>query len=119
MIYGHLHRMKPIKFMKLMSSAKVSQLTPWYPRMPFRACLTRRITHEPDAEETRSESSITSASGDDVTLLPPHRTFSGLPLLFISAGKQIYYDCREFPFVENEFVFLPGSRQVSGLLNLS
>ncbi|ORY59113.1 uncharacterized protein BCR38DRAFT_325823, partial [Pseudomassariella vexata] len=39
-------------------------------------------------------------------LSAPYRPFCGLPTALLQINKQIYYECRELPFRENEFAFV-------------
>ena len=96
MIYGYVHNMKPIQFTKLMDPSEVSRISPWYPRMPLKECVYKRIT--PKAVQG-------TLSSTESPLLSHYRPFAGFQSSLLRANKQIYYDCREYPFLENEFVF--------------
>ncbi|RYP49294.1 hypothetical protein DL768_004977 [Monosporascus sp. mg162] len=119
MIYGYLHHMSPIKLPKLMNSTGLSQLAPWYPRLPSRVYLLRRVAPHPKSDldcpttplstphSERAPNVIGATNcSSPVPLLSPHRPTAGLPSSLLRASKELYYECRELPFLEGEFAFL-------------
>lgn len=111
MIYGYVHNMHPIQYTKLMDPSQVTQISPWFPRLPLKECIYRRIAPKEPAEEPHSSSELSAAVPVPTTrsqkerLLSPHRPFAGFQSSLLRASKQVYYDSREYPLRENEFVF--------------
>ncbi|KAK7750174.1 hypothetical protein SLS62_007925 [Diatrype stigma] len=109
MIYGYVHNMNPIQYTKLMAPSQVTQISPWFPRMPLNRCVYRRIApKDPPKETLPSELSLSAdptTPSHKVPLLSPHRPFAGFQSALLRTSKQVYYDSREYPFRENEFVF--------------
>ncbi|KAI0169940.1 hypothetical protein GGR52DRAFT_488327 [Hypoxylon sp. FL1284] len=60
-------------------------------------------TSEPESSETISESGSEPASESE---LLPARPNCHMPTAMLRASKQIYYESRELPFLENEFAFV-------------
>ncbi|RYP60891.1 hypothetical protein DL771_010343 [Monosporascus sp. 5C6A] len=112
MIYGYLQHTSPIKLSKLMGPTELSQLAPWYRRLPNRTYLLKRVAPQPLSTSPSGGApnviGVTNCSSP-VPLLSPHRPTPGLPSSLLRASRELYYECRELPFLRGEFVFLTGS----------
>ncbi|KAI1799129.1 hypothetical protein F4811DRAFT_565839 [Daldinia bambusicola] len=115
-------RLQIYRWVHLMTPIQLTQFAPWYPNPVYRAYHVKAVTVEKDAEtetETETDSSLCSLGGnEDIAgkqksmvaersqLLSPYRPNCCIPSSMLTANRQIYYESRDLPFLENEFVFV-------------
>ncbi|KAI0880056.1 uncharacterized protein GGS22DRAFT_100501 [Annulohypoxylon maeteangense] len=98
-IYHWIHLMNPVR---------LTQFAPWYPIPVNRGYFVQAITAPPsnaDTTKTPEEDPGPVATGT-APLLSPWRPYSCMPSSMLRVSKQIYYESRELPFRNNEFVFV-------------
>ncbi|KAK1690102.1 hypothetical protein BDP55DRAFT_649667 [Colletotrichum godetiae] len=112
-IYGWVHAAHPVEH---------AQLAPWYPNPIHSAYFLRpvnppgmetedrtvsgkivKVVGEPLGEE---DGSSKDQKNEESSLLSPNRPISGIPSALLETNRQIYNECRSFPFHTNEFVFV-------------
>ncbi|KAI1497663.1 hypothetical protein F5X99DRAFT_358961 [Biscogniauxia marginata] len=117
-------RQEIYRWLHLMSPVKQAQLMPWYPAPIHKAYVLKGIGERRQSEPLGlwdnpealnllgllmgtpvTEADAPRAGLPPRTLLSPHRPFGRLPPALLTASRQIYHECRELPFEENEFVF--------------
>ncbi|KAK1716088.1 hypothetical protein CaCOL14_009201 [Colletotrichum acutatum] len=91
-IYGWVHVAHPVEH---------AQLAPWYPN-PIHRKIVKAIG-QPAGEENDSNKDQRS---EEPSLLSPNRPISGIPSALLETNRQIYNECRSYPFHTNEFVFV-------------
>ncbi|KAI0839298.1 hypothetical protein F5Y06DRAFT_31680 [Hypoxylon sp. FL0890] len=101
-------RLQVYRWLHLMNPIRLTQFAPWYPIPVNRAYFVKAVTPplcDSDALEIPDETPrpIASAVGP---LLSPCRPYCCMPTAMLQASKQIYYESRQLPFRENEFVFV-------------
>lgn len=99
-IYHWVHLMNPIR---------LTQFAPWYPIPVNRGYFVKAITAPSEdgskAPETSDEIPRPPATRT-APLLSPWRPYSCMPTSMLRVSRQIYYESRELPFRNNEFVFV-------------
>ncbi|KAK1480446.1 hypothetical protein CTAM01_14388 [Colletotrichum tamarilloi] len=112
-IYGWVHVAHPVEH---------AQLAPWYPN-PIHSAYFLRPVNPPgvETEDCAVPGKIVKAIGqpageeddsdrdqksEEPSLLSPNRPISGIPSALLETNRQIYNECRSYPFHTNEFVFV-------------
>ncbi|KAI2467070.1 hypothetical protein F4781DRAFT_423561 [Annulohypoxylon bovei var. microspora] len=101
-IYHWIHLMNPIR---------LTQFAPWYPIPVNRGYFVKAVTALPcdpcDASSLEvSDETPRPIATRTAPLLSPWRPYSCIPTSMLRVSKQIYYESRELPFQNNEFVFV-------------
>ncbi|KAI1415091.1 hypothetical protein F5Y13DRAFT_12031 [Hypoxylon sp. FL1857] len=101
-------RLQVYRWLHLMNPIRLTQFAPWYPIPVNRAYFVKAVTLplcDAGAPKIPDEtpSPVASAVGP---LLSPCRPYCCMPTAMLQASKQIYYESRQLPFRENEFVFV-------------
>ncbi|KAI1464396.1 uncharacterized protein F4812DRAFT_210516 [Daldinia caldariorum] len=109
-------RLQIYRWVHLMTPVQLTQFAPWYPNPVYRAYHVRAVTTENDA--TTDPSLCSFGGSEDIAgrqkpaaaerseLLSPYRPNCCMPTSMLTANRQIYYESRDLPFLENEFVFV-------------
>ncbi|EGR48218.1 uncharacterized protein TRIREDRAFT_62556 [Trichoderma reesei QM6a] len=96
-IYYWAYRMSPIQPKELAAGYPIPMLCR-YVLHPLDPDLEKKIEEEIEAEEALNRNTP--------GLLSSERPLAGIPTNLLRTCRQIYFEAREVPFAENEFVFL-------------
>ncbi|KAI1479135.1 hypothetical protein F4774DRAFT_135744 [Daldinia eschscholtzii] len=104
-IYHWVHLMTPIR---------LTQFAPWYPNPVYRAYHVKALTMDTETDSSPPSFGThegiagkqKSTTADRPQLLSPYRPNCCMPTSMLIANRQIYYESRHLPFLENEFVFV-------------
>ncbi|KAI1766137.1 hypothetical protein GGR53DRAFT_234473 [Hypoxylon sp. FL1150] len=106
-------RLEVYRWIHLMTPIGPTQSKPWYRNPANGAYYVKALTVEDPA--TESESSSDEDQDDDAPApkpktpspaLLPCRPHCYVPTAVLRASKQVYYESRDLPFLENEFAFV-------------
>ncbi|KAL7620836.1 hypothetical protein AAE478_009834 [Parahypoxylon ruwenzoriense] len=113
-------RLQVYRWLHLMTPIRLTQFAPWYPNPVSRTYQVRAIIPNPEPvcdlrcdsdEETLTqtiaeERQEPQAVSPSPPLLSPWRPHCCIPTAVLQTSKQMYFETRQLPFLENEFVFV-------------
>ncbi|KAI4869802.1 hypothetical protein F4820DRAFT_366855 [Hypoxylon rubiginosum] len=108
-------RLEVYHWIHLMTPIGPTQSKPWYRNPANGAYYVKSVTLDSEEAPEASEAPEvlddaprpkSSSSTSALPLLLPCRPHCYMPTAMLRANKQIYYETRELPFLENEFVFV-------------
>ncbi|KAI1374288.1 hypothetical protein F4677DRAFT_175773 [Hypoxylon crocopeplum] len=104
-------RLQVYRWLHLMTPIRLTQFAPWYPNPVNRVYYVKAVTL--DEEDSSRCDSHPLGVLDTIprpikasSLLSACRPHCCLPTDMLRTSKQIYHECRQLPFLENEFVFV-------------
>ncbi|KAI2619029.1 hypothetical protein GGS26DRAFT_595718 [Hypomontagnella submonticulosa] len=99
-------RLQVYRWLHLMTPITLTQFAPWYPNPVYRSYHVKTVTLGDDINTLGVEPGALVASQIPKPLLSPSRPHCCMPTAMLLASRQIYYETRQIPFLENEFVFV-------------
>ncbi|KAI6083953.1 hypothetical protein F4821DRAFT_180912 [Hypoxylon rubiginosum] len=102
-------RLEVYRWIHLMTPIGPTQSKPWYRNPANGAYYVKNVTIDPDTELPGAQDDDDDAPAPKPKASPvllPCRPHCYVPTAMLRTSKQIYYETRELPFLENEFVFV-------------
>ncbi|KAI0383558.1 hypothetical protein F5Y04DRAFT_27897 [Hypomontagnella monticulosa] len=100
-------RMQVYRWLHLMTPITLTQFAPWYPNPVYRSYCVKPVTLEDKLNTLGDEpGTLVAKQTPRRPLLSPSRPHCCIPSAMLMASRQIYYESRHIPFLENEFVFV-------------